>query len=320
MRTGPGAEFEGLFHETALFGSDAEFRATARPFLEEGLDAHDPTYVVLNPGTEELVREDFGELDGIRYVSPRDAYVNPAATIQGYRDASIADVAAGAEQVRFITEVPHPGVGAAWDWWGRYESAANALFTDLPVWAMCTYDRRTTPSDVLEEVLRAHPYLAGPDGEHTFNDLYETPADFLDRRTCSYADPLEDEPPMVELVEPSLGEARRAAAAVVETRLGSEAMDDLALAVSEVVANAYRHGRSPVSLRLWAGPDRILASVRDSGPGTRDATVGLAQVPADDAGGRGLWIVNQLCDHVSITKPDDGFVVKLVLGTPAFAS
>lgn len=40
-------------------------------------------------------------------------------------------------------------------------------------------------------------------------------------------------------------------------------IDDFVYAISETVSNAVQHGRPPVRLRLWAGPDRN----RDDDPG-----------------------------------------------------
>lgn len=319
MRTGAAATCEGIFHEASIYGSDSELRDTALSFLRDGLDAHEPTYVILGPHQDDLVRRELGEQAGLHYISATDVYVKPAQTVQGYLDVLTAEVAAGAEQVRFVTEVPHPGTGSAWDWWGRYESAVNQIFAELPVWAICTYDERTTPPDVLDEVLRTHPYLVRPGGQHVPNDGYEPPAGFLAQRPRGYADPLEAGEPRVAMTDPSLTEARSAAITTAETLLGSETADNLALAVSEVVANAQRHGLPPVELRLWTGSDRVVATIRDRGMGIQDATAGLAPVDPGRSGGRGLWIANQLCDHLGITTSHDGFMIRLVVGTPSTA-
>lgn len=308
---------DGLFHEASIYSTDAQLCETALPFLGDGLEAGEPTYVILGPHGEGMIRRELGEPAGLHYLPAAEAYVNPARTVKSYRAVLEADVAAGAEQIRFITEVPHPGTGSAWDWWGRYESAANEIFADLPVWAVCTYDRRTTPAAVLDEVVRSHPFLARPGGVHTPNAEYEPPATFLNRRSAGYTDPLEAGKPLVSLADPGLPEARRAAVAVTRARLGSETADHLALAVSEIVTNAQRYGRPPVELRLWAGPDRVVATIRDGGDGLRDATLGLAPVDSGRSGGRGLWIASQLCDHLSISRSDDGFVIRLVVGSPS---
>jgi anti-sigma regulatory factor (Ser/Thr protein kinase) len=316
MRTGVASASTGIFHEASVYASDSELRDTALPFLIDGLDAHEPTYVVLGPHGDDLVRRELGQREGLHYILASDVYVNPAKTVQGYLDVVTAEVEAGAEQVRFITEVPHPGTGSAWDWWGRYEAAVNEIFAKLPVWAICTYDERTTPTPVLDEVLRTHPHVARPGGEHAPNGGYELPAAFLAQRSYPYIDPLEVDEPLVALTDPSPAEARKAAIAVTRARLGADAADNLALAVSEVVTNAHCYGSRPVELRLFAAPDRVVVTVKDRGQGVNDATVGLSLVEADQDGGRGLWMANQLCDHLAIMRTNDGFLVRLLVGTP----
>lgn len=308
-----------LVHEAAIYATDAELCRTALPFLTDGIEAQEPTYVILGGRGEELIRRELGERPGLHYLPAAEAYVNPALTVQSYRDVLTGEVEAGARQIRFITEVPHPGIGSAWDWWGRYEAAANEIFADLPVWAICTYDERTTPQPVLDEVVRTHPYLSRRGDVHARNGRYEPPDTFLTRRSCAYTDPLESDDPQVALADPSLSEARRAAVAVARAQLGSESADNLALAVSEIVTNAQLYGEPPVELRLWTGPDRVVASVKDGGTGIHDATLGLAPVDSERSGGRGLWIANQLCNHLGISRGPDGFVIRLVMGTPSIA-
>ena len=93
-------------------------------------------------------------------------------------------------------------------------------------------------------------------------------------------------------------------------------MQDLTLAVSEVVTNAMRHGVAPVRMRAWAGEDRVVVEVTDGGTGPTDPYAGL--LPAGDgvSGGLGLWLTHQLCDHVTLSRHDDGFAVRLIAGNP----
>jgi hypothetical protein len=62
------------------------------------------------------------------------------------------------------SEVPHPGVGAPWDGWARYEAAVNRAYAEFPLWGLCAYDTRITPGPVLDDVARTHPYFATADG------------------------------------------------------------------------------------------------------------------------------------------------------------
>jgi hypothetical protein len=84
--------------------------------------------------------------------------------------------------------------------------------------------------------------------------------------------------------------------------LAAEDVGDLVLAVSEAVANAYRHGRPEVRLRIWRGDDRIVVTVTDSGAGPKDPFAGLMPMGDGADGGLGLWLVHQTCSHVAMHR------------------
>ncbi len=96
------------------------------------------------------------------------------------------------------------------------------------------------------------------------------------------------------------GQARRVArAALVRWQLPG-LIDSVLLAVSELVTNAVRHGRPPVSMQLERQDERLRLDVHDGSPATAPATVGEA---ADDAeSGRGLAIVLALADDVQVEQ------------------
>lgn len=63
------------------------------------------------------------------------------------------------------------------------------------------------------------------------------------------------------------------------------------LVSSELVTNAYRHGRGEIELRLSVHDDRLRIEVIDHG---RDAAPAVREQAADGTGGWGLRIVDQL--------------------------
>jgi anti-sigma regulatory factor (Ser/Thr protein kinase) len=87
------------------------------------------------------------------------------------------------------------------------------------------------------------------------------------------------------------------------------------MAVHEALTNAVRHGRPPVRLRLWAGPDRVVAAVADGGDGPADPFAGLWRDPDRTEGGMGMWIIYQLCDHVTVDT-SGSCTLRLVFGRP----
>lgn len=83
----------------------------------------------------------------------------------------------------------------------------------------------------------------------------------------------------------------------------------LMLAVSELASNTLEHTAGGGVVRLWAETGAVVCEVMDEQPrGSR--TAGTAVMPAADAvRGRGLAIVDRVCDAVSVRG--DGAVVQL---------
>jgi two-component sensor histidine kinase len=83
-----------------------------------------------------------------------------------------------------------------------------------------------------------------------------------------------------------------AAAASVEARIDADPLDlepscaqRLAIVLNELLTNAARHGRQPISVQL-RGPQPVVLCVRDAGPGPNGSQAGL-----------GLQLVHQVVDQ-----------------------
>ncbi|MEQ0559765.1 sensor histidine kinase [Amycolatopsis sp. NEAU-NG30] len=305
----------GYDHAAVHYTSDAELLAVVVPFLEKGIAAGEPTVVSLEPRRAELVRAALPRSAGTHYLIIEDVYVRPAAAIRSYRDLMARLVGGGATGIRIFGEIPAAAIGADWSSWARYEAAVNHAYDEFPLRSMCAYDTRTTPRQVLDDVARTHPFLATPDGGHHVNAGYVDPVAFLAAPQPMTPYPVQQTAPLVELIDPQPPAARRAVLDFDRTGLPAAELDDLVLAVSEIVDNALRHGRPPVRFRLWAGPGQMVVTVHDTGDGVGDPFAGL--LPADrHIGGRGLWIAHQICSQVTLHRDDTGFTVRLTAGRP----
>ena len=89
-------------------------------------------------------------------------------------------------------------------------------------------------------------------------------------------------------------------------------LDDLLLGTSEAATNALLYGGPPTTVRIWAGPDRIVVCVHDHGPGPVNPLAGLCPPASrvEDAE-LGLWLTCQLAIDVALIYDDDGFTVRL---------
>jgi anti-sigma regulatory factor (Ser/Thr protein kinase) len=85
---------------------------------------------------------------------------------------------------------------------------------------------------------------------------------------------------------------------------------DLVLAVNELATNTIRHGGGRGTLRTWREPDTLLVEVLDRGF-IEDPLAGRERPPDLTGGGRGLWLVNHLCDLVQVRSSHGGSVVRL---------
>ncbi|MFI5916857.1 anti-sigma factor RsbA family regulatory protein [Dactylosporangium sp. NPDC051541] len=313
MRTGAGAGHTGYLHEAICYDSDEHLLDVVVPFLLGGVAAGEPTMVSFGERNAALVRAALPAGCPVTFLSGGDVYARPAGAIRSYRTLLADHVAAGAGQIRIVGELGRPQFGPTWDWWARYESAINHAYDEYPLWSMCAYDTRATPTHVLADVLRTHPKTAGPFDWHTANAEYTDPETFLLENRPEIADPRQRTDPVADTLDQQPEESRRVVRLAGDGLVGAAKLDDLTLAVSEIVANAHRYGRPPVRMRVWTSPGRIVVTVADAGPGPKDPFAGLLPATSETSAGFGLWIAHQICDHVSMQRGPDGFTIRLTV-------
>jgi anti-sigma regulatory factor (Ser/Thr protein kinase) len=318
LRTGALAAHGGL-HEAAVYSSDEELMAVVVPFLQDGVEAGEPTLIGWSEPTSALLRA-AAEVPGVVLLDDIDgSRARPASLIKANRAIFAAYVADGARRIRIVGEVPRPALVAQWDQWARYEAALNHAYATFPVWNICAYDTRAAPDRVIADVVRTHPHLATADGRHRPNSRYEDAARYLARGAPYDPDPLEvTTPPVVDLADPTPRVARDAVRAIRSaTHLTPEEVDDFVFAVNEAVTNALVHGRPPVRFRLWSAPQRVVATVSDTGGGPTDPFAGLLPATRTASGGLGLWAIHQICSDVRLHRGEHGFTIRLVTALPA---
>lgn len=306
-------ERAGFAHEVGFYGSDREFQALAVPFAEEALDAGEPVVFAYDRRKTDLLRRWLPDAPLVTYLAERCRYQSPTKTLATWRALAEAAMRSGASRIRCSGEVPHPGHGRPYTGWDRYEAAIDDVLGDLALWGRCLYDLRVAPAEVVASARHRHRHVLASSGRRRENPDYMPPrhlAEFLHPDP----DPLEQEIPSAELVDPSPAGARAAIRAVAGGRLDAAHLDDLLLATSEAVTNALVHGAPPVVLRVWAGDDRVVAVVDDRGRGPDNALVGLGPLLGDGGGGRGLWLAHQLDVDIALLVSSGGFAVRLRAG------
>ena len=92
--------------------------------------------------------------------------------------------------------------------------------------------------------------------------------------------------------------------------LAPRRVDDFVLAVSEAVTNSVCHGGGDGRVAFWVEVGVLVCDVRDGGC-ISDPLAGRVRPGAHQLRGRGLWLIQQLCDLVQVRREPDGQVVRL---------
>lgn len=112
-------------------------------------------------------------------------------------------------------------------------------------------------------------------------------------------------------VDSSVPEARRIVGDALDRRaLGPGVVDDLVLAVSELVSNAVLHGSgADLSLAVRAEPEGFEVSVTSSGSADVGPVHSWSMPPPGSIGGRGLALVRSVVDRVDVATDGDRLTV-----------
>ncbi len=192
----------------------------------------------------------------------------------------------------------------------RHEALLNLAFDDAAALrVLCPYDIDGLDDDALESARHTHPLLAC-DGASRENREYpyvhEPPHPFAGALPAPRH-------PVRELAfaHGELAEVRQTVAGWASANaLAAERTEELVLAVDELASNSIRHGGGVGMLRWWREGETLLCEVRDAG-WIQAPLVGRVRPNIYSSSGRGVWLVNQLCDLVQIRSAPAGSVVRV---------
>jgi anti-sigma regulatory factor (Ser/Thr protein kinase) len=252
--------------------------------------------VAVSPARIRLLSDALGEdARKITFVPMDELGRNPARILPAWR--TFAD-GAGTRPVRGIGEPVWAGRSQAeLDECYLHESLLNVAFADRRHFhLLCPYDTSGLSEAVLQRARATHPCVdehgvrAASDHYHPDPELTALPAVPGAARRMAFDGP-------------GLGDVRRAvAAAAREAGICDRKVDACVLAINELAANSVRHGGGRGELHLWHEDDALVCEIRDCGR-IADPLAGRRHPSLEQIGGRGLWMVNQLCDLVQIRTP-----------------
>jgi anti-sigma regulatory factor (Ser/Thr protein kinase) len=299
---------ERFRHEALLYaGIDDFLRATTR-FIHDGVEADEPTLVVVAKPKIDSLRETLGDAaEQVVFADMAGVGANPGRIIPAWQD--FVDAHAGSGR-------PLRGVGEPV--WAerdpvtllecqRHETLLNVAFDGGPPWwLLCPYDTLTLPPDVVAEAERSHRFVAQSTGTR--------PSAFFGGATSPLEAPLDapaDGAHALTFSWGSLGDVRALASReAARAGLLSGPISELVMAVNEVATNSLSHGSGSGVLRVWHRAGALVCEVTDTGR-VHAPLADRRRPGADPHDPRGLWLANQLCDLVQLRSSAAGTTVRL---------
>ncbi len=296
-------------HEALLYSGEKGFLDVALPFIRDAVAMREPVMVaVSSPRVERLKSELNGEAEYVEFTSIEEIGRNPARLIPAWR-AFIDSHAAAGRRIRGIGEPI---------WNGRsedeltechhHESLLNVAFdSGPPLWLVCPYDVTILDEGVVAGAYRTHPVIGGV-SKQTYSASYVPP----EAGRVPFAGPLHEPADFEEFgfgLEDLHALREWVAGYAQEANFDDVRGSDLVVAANELATNSITHGGGFGLMRIWSENGSVVCEVSDPGQIT-DRFVGRREPTLDQGSGRGVWIVNQLCDLVQIRSTAAGTIVR----------
>ncbi len=190
----------------------------------------------------------------------------------------------------------------------RHEALVNHALADSGATILCPYDAEHLDAAVLEGAELTHPQVRDASGSRP-SERYEDPLPGSLSERWPLGAPIE---PMSEHL--FVGDLRSLRRAVVADPcldgLTRERREDVVFALNEAATNVIRHGNGRCTARLWRD-GRIVVSEVSFDTAVADVLAGRRRPPVDAVDGRGLWLINQVCDLVELRSGAAGTTLRM---------
>lgn len=290
-------------HLGLLYHDTGEYLAGTTTFVREALAGGQPVLVAVPGANLNLIRDALGG-DGatVAFEDMAVAGRNPGRIIPAVL-LDFADRHAG-RRVAVIGEPIWPGRSRTeYPACAIHEALINTAFAGRDAAILCPYDVPGLDATRVADAHRTHPVLVER-AERRVSTAYIDP--MLTAATFNL--PLPRPPASAVWLSYrnkfALAEIRRF---VVEQAraagLSRVRVDDLSISVNELATNTAEHTGDGGRVSIWTERDVVVCQVEDTGHIT-DPMAGRRPVPPTDTSGRGLLLVNQICDLVRVhTEP-----------------
>jgi anti-sigma regulatory factor (Ser/Thr protein kinase) len=289
-------------HDALTYSGEDDFVRRAGHFLSTGLALGEPALLISDPRRLWAVREVIGTTSrDLRLIDTTADARNPAVLLSVL--CSFADQADG-RRCRGLGDIARPGLSDAL----AAEQQLHELLLNTPVannwnmWMACSYDTSLLTADDVESVLANHPAQR---------------VDMTNVLAAKFGSELPARPGDTESF-PVNGRDLSTVRAIVRTAatmagLDEDRADNFVYAVNEVVTNSIRHAGGAAEMALWMADGDLVCEVQDGGH-IADPLTGRIPPGLSQTSGRGLWMVNQLCDLVQVRSPARGTCVRMYIG------
>ena len=296
-------------HEALLYEDMDTFVDATTAFIQEGLREDSATLAVLSAAKIAVLRGALGPASkAVVFVDMAAVGANPARIIPAWTDFVASHSGSGR---------PLRGIGEP-IWAGRtpaevaechiHESLLNLAFGGGPAfWLLCPYDTASLDRATLDGARRTHAFVQSGTAHLESEHFSRSAADLL-------AEPLSPIPrhaDAMDFVAYDLSDVRRFVARHAHAAgLGPDRTAELTIAINELVTNSVIHADGGGRLSVWREGDTLLCEVSDQGTFDRPLA-GRVRPGVSQPGGRGLWLVNQICDLVQLRGYRHATVVRV---------
>jgi anti-sigma regulatory factor (Ser/Thr protein kinase) len=301
---------QGFDHEALFYRDDEDFLAGLLPFVREGLEC-DEVVVVAEPRPRlDLLRDALGaDASDVTFLDMVEVGGNPGRII-GVWDRLLQEQTSAGRRLRGVGEPAFVGRREVeYTECRLHELLLNTAFDGGPPWRLlCPYDETHLPRAVVRAALHSHPTAGTSAGRRPSPDY--SPGEIAELFSAHLTVP--HDAVLRGTYGPSDIPATRRTVAQFARRIGlpDDKVEVLELAASELATNSVRHAGGTGTVAMWTTPSAAVVEFSDPGQLT-DPLTGRLMPPLDEEGGRGVFLVNQLCDLVQLRSSERGTTIRI---------
>jgi anti-sigma regulatory factor (Ser/Thr protein kinase) len=293
-----------LEHLALFYAGDDVYAKRVGGFVRDGVEAGRPVLAAVPERRIALLRDTVGAVPTARFVNMAELGRNPARIIPAIE--AFLDEHPG--PVRFVGEPIWPGRSPAETVEAtRHEALINHAFADRDAVILCPYDLDGLPGSVLADAELTHPVLCR-DGRREESLRFADPIEMWEAADRPLPQPAG---PVTPLELRDLAALRRSIRTYLTPGADGTSVEDFLLAVSEAATNTLRHGGGGGgAARMWHDRGGVVCEFRNAGR-IDDPLAGRVRPGCASDRGRGLWLINHLCDLAELRTDAGDTVLRL---------